>query len=194
MTEENRLLDRNTGQAQGDDSCMLFQRDCLPEPEDYETSAYMYAKTIECPIPRTVGVSEVVIDWEWLSGSFKVTLDNRQLPEPLLFGINRFGMAFSTIPRLQYQGGRATSFRIYRMSHLLRKAVDRALQMVIPSIPGVPREPIDGDNPRRLAWDEGSFDPQELARAKAMIAEGGILATVVITDEERRMEEEESLL
>lgn len=194
MTEENRLPDRDTGQAHGDDCCMFFQRDCLPEPEDYETSAYMYAKTIECPIPRTVGISEVVIDWEWLSGSFKVTLDDRQLPEPLLFGINRFGMAFSTIPRLQYKGGRATSFRIYRMPHLLRQAVDRALQQVIPSIPGVPREPIDSDNPRRLGWDENSFDPHDLARAKALIAGGGILATVEITDEERRIDEEESLL
>jgi hypothetical protein len=79
------------------------------------------------------------------------------------------------------------------MPQELRLAIDRALQLVIPTVGGVPWAPLNGDQPVYRSVTEADMNPDDVAVAKGRFTTQDILATVEIPQEDPLSDKEEQI-
>jgi hypothetical protein len=165
--------------TEDDAMAIVHFRDMPDLDEQGRRTDILEERPIECFFPRRISVSNVVMDWTELEGTFVVTLDDQELAKPFRFSMSPYGIPRSSIPWLYFKSGRRSGVRAYGMFPALRVAIDRALQLVIPAIPGVSR-----DEPECRSVKEADMNPDEVAIAKMRFATPGILATFEIPKED----------
>lgn len=174
-------------------SVMVHFRDVPALDGRGERADVLEACAVDCPTPKRISVSKVVMDWAQLEGTFVVTLDELELAKPFRFSLSPYGIPRSSVPWLYFKSGRRSGVRAYSMHPGLRLLIDQALQLVIPPVGGVPWESIKRNPPVYRSVSEADMDPNDVAVAKRRFATQGILATLEVPQEDCLFDEEEQV-
>lgn len=185
--------DRARPAAERFQSAMVHFRDMPGLDGRGERADVLEARPVYCPTPKRVSVSKVVMDWTQLEGTFVVTLDELELARAFRFSLSPYGIPRSSVPWLHFKSGRKSHVRAYSMPQELRLAIDRALQLVIPTVGGVPWAPLNGDQPVYRSVTEADMNPDDVAVAKGRFTTQDILATVEIPQEDPLSDKEEQI-
>ncbi len=88
----------------------------------------------EYPTPKKVTLYSFEIDWSDLSGSFRLLLDDNELPEKLTFGIDQSGKPAFYPPMFHSPLGAPASYHAINLTESTSNAILRALRKTIPRV------------------------------------------------------------
>ena len=86
--------------------------------------------------PREVTLSGFEVDWERLSGSFELTLDNARLPERLRFHLDISGWLNFELPMFHSPLGTPASYAAVEFTPETREAITEGLRRTVPRVQG----------------------------------------------------------
>ena len=109
--------------------------------EDGEDTAHAVR---DYPTPQFVTLGDFEVDRHALRGSFRVALDEMQLPERFRFAPNDTGWCDWVGPVAVFPEGGARAFPVYALDTDTEAAVSRALHSAVPRLLPVGRDPLSG--------------------------------------------------
>lgn len=88
------------------------------------------------PTPKQLTLHSFIVDLKTLSGSFKMILDDIELPEKLYFHIDQAGKAIYSLPMFHSPLGVPASYPMLELTEKTSEAILRGLRSSIPRVMG----------------------------------------------------------
>lgn len=131
------------------------------------------------PTPHFVTLGEFEVDRQALRGSFRVALDDVQLPERFRFSPNAAGWCEWVGPVAIFPEGGAREFPVHALDADTEAAVSRALHSAVPRLLPAGRDPLSGAmRDATTPAAERAFDPARYARDLTRLLAPGFTVTV----------------
>ena len=123
------------------------------------------------PTPKQVTLFSFEVDWSNLSGSFRLILDDEEIPDELTFGIEQSGKANFYPPMFHSPLGAPASYAAIELTESTKKTILLALTKVVPRVMafGIYRETgkeIFSDTPMQ----ERIMDKEEFEAYRARVS------------------------
>ena len=124
-----------------------------------------------CPLtPKEITVHSIEFNWERLSGTFRLALDNCEIAEPFEVHIDIAGRVQWTPPMFCSPLGAPASYAAVEIDKATTEALMRALERCFPRLRGYGVYPdlgleIYGDNP----LEDRIIDPQEFRKVRKVL-------------------------
>ena len=122
------------------------------------------------PTPKEITIHRIEFDWDRLSGTFRLALDNCEIAEPFEVHIDIAGRVKYLPPMFYSPLGAPASYAAVELDEITATAVTRALERVFPRLRGYGIYPdlgleIYGDNP----LEDRIIDQVQFLRMKAKL-------------------------
>ena len=122
------------------------------------------------PTPKEITVHSIKFDWDRLSGTFRLALDNCEIAEPFEVHIDIAGRVKYLPPMFYSPLGAPASYAAVELDEVTATAVTRALERAFPRLRGYGIYPdlgleIYGDNP----LGDRIIDPQQFKKMRKLL-------------------------
>ena len=131
------------------------------------------------PTPKKVTLTSFEVEWSKLRGSFRLLLNDQEVPKKFTFGITQSGTPEFYPPIFHSPLGAPASYRAVELTESTSDAIRRALRRTIPRVMafGIDRgtgKEIFSQTPMQ----DRILDKEEFERTRARVSEPGYSITV----------------